>query len=180
MSTPALLVIHPPTSARHSLVETATRAGFAVQACDGGIDGLSAFRQRPPDVLVASLDIDDMEGLALVSCVRDEAPDLSMVLVTARASVESAAGMGGRALLRCSSRRSDAWARASSRRVIVTSSSHDSGTSSTLRRNQVYCALPMPDGPVRFGVSSRTHCAKACVAVRASSMAASRSREPAA
>jgi DNA-binding NtrC family response regulator len=90
MSSPALLVIHPPSPTRQPLIDAASRAGFLVHACDSGVEGLVAFRQRPPDVLVASLDLDDMEGLSLVTSVREEAPDLSMVLVTARASVESA------------------------------------------------------------------------------------------
>ena len=90
MSTPVLLVIHPPGPSRDLLLETAARLGFAVQVCDTGGEGLFAFRQRPPDTLVASLDLPDMEGLTLMTSVRDEAPDLSLVLLTARASVESA------------------------------------------------------------------------------------------
>ena len=90
LSTPTLLVIHPPSPSRDLLLDMAVRLGFAVQVCDTGAEGLVAFRQRPPDTLVASLDVPDMEGLALVTSVRDEAPDLSLVLLTARASVESA------------------------------------------------------------------------------------------
>ncbi len=90
MSTPALLVIHPPSPARDLLRDTAAGVGFAVCACDAGVEGLAAFRQRPPDILIASLDLPDLDGLSLVTSVREEAPDLSMVLVTARASVESA------------------------------------------------------------------------------------------
>jgi len=90
MSTPALLVIHPPSPARDLLRDTAAGVGFAVCACDGGVEGLAAFRQRPPDILIASLDLADLDGLSVVTSVREEAPDLSMVLVTARASVESA------------------------------------------------------------------------------------------
>ena len=90
MSTPALLVIHPPNPTRQLLLDAAARVGFVVHVCDTGAEGLAAFRQRPPDIIVASLDVDDMEGLALVTSVREEAPDLSLVLVTGRASVESA------------------------------------------------------------------------------------------
>ncbi len=90
MSTPALLVIHPSSPARDLLRDTAAGVGFAVCACDTGVEGLAAFRQRPPDMLIASLDLADLDGLSLVTSVREEAPDLSMVLVTARASVESA------------------------------------------------------------------------------------------
>jgi DNA-binding NtrC family response regulator len=90
MSTPALLVIHPPSPTRDLLLETAERIGFALHVCDSGTEGLAAFRQRSPDVLLTSLDLVDVDGLGLVTSVRDEAPDLSLVLVTARASVESA------------------------------------------------------------------------------------------
>jgi len=90
MSTPSLLVIHPPGSARELLLEAAARLGFSIHVSDTGAEGLAAFRQRPPDTLVASLDLTDMDGLTLLTTVRNEAPDMSLVLVTARASVESA------------------------------------------------------------------------------------------
>ena len=54
---------------------------------------------------------------------------------------------------------------------MVVSSSHDSGASSTLRRYQVYCSLPMPEGPVFFGASPRSHPAKLLVAESADSVA---------
>jgi DNA-binding NtrC family response regulator len=90
MSTPTLLVIHPPGPSRDHLLDAAARTGFTLQVCDSGLEGLAAFRQRSPDTMVASLDLLDMDGLGLVTSVREEAPDLSLVLVTARASVESA------------------------------------------------------------------------------------------
>ena len=90
MSTPALLVIHPPSPARDLLQDAATRVGFAVHVCGTGTEGLAAFRQRPPDLAVASLDLDDVDGLHVVTSLREEAPDLPLVLMTGRASVESA------------------------------------------------------------------------------------------
>ena len=90
MSTPTLLVIHSPGLARDLILETASRVGFAVHVCDTGAQGLAAFRQRPSDLALASLDVDDVDGLHLVTGMRDDAPDLPLVLVTARASVESA------------------------------------------------------------------------------------------
>ncbi len=75
---------------RDLLLDAAADVGFTVHVCDTGADGLQVFRQRPPDVLVASLDLEDMEGLGLLAGIREEAPDLSVILVTARASVESA------------------------------------------------------------------------------------------
>lgn len=90
MSTPTLLIIQPAGPTRDLVCATAEGVGFAVHVCGTGGEGLAAFRQRPPDVLLASLDLLDMDGLTLVTTVREEAPDLSLVLVTARASVESA------------------------------------------------------------------------------------------
>ncbi|WP_239488789.1 sigma-54 dependent transcriptional regulator [Luteitalea sp. TBR-22] len=90
MSTPALLVIHPPSSTRDLLLDAAARAGFAVHVSDTGAEGLSAFRQRPPDAAIVSLDQADIDGLGLLTSLREEAPDLSLMLVTACASVESA------------------------------------------------------------------------------------------
>ena len=62
MSTPALLVIHPPSPTRDLLLDTAERIGFTLHVCDSGTEGLAAFRQRSPDVLLTSLDLIDVDG----------------------------------------------------------------------------------------------------------------------
>jgi two-component system response regulator AtoC len=89
MSTPALLVIQPPSPARDALLDVADRVGFAMHVCATGTEGLAAFRQRQPDLAIASLDLEDIEGLRVVTSLREEAPDLPL-LMTGRASVESA------------------------------------------------------------------------------------------
>ncbi len=90
MSTPALLVIHPPSATRPAVLDIAAAVGFAVQVADTGVAGLAAFRQRLPDVALVSLDLDDTDGLQLVASLREEAPELPLLLLTATASVESA------------------------------------------------------------------------------------------
>ena len=90
MSTPALLLIHPPGASRDVWLDAASRAGFGMHVCDSGVEGLTAFRQRTPDLAVVSLDVHDVDGLQLVTSLREEAPDLPLVLTTSRASVESA------------------------------------------------------------------------------------------
>ncbi len=67
MSTPTLLIIQPAGPTRDLVCATAEGVGFAVHVCGTGIEGLAAFRQRPPDVLLASLDLLDMDGLTLVT-----------------------------------------------------------------------------------------------------------------
>jgi len=103
MPNPSLLVIHSDAAARSVLLESAVHAGFAVHGTASGTEGLAAFRRGTPDVMIASLDVDDMDGLQLVASVRDEAPDLSLVLTTTTASVESAVAairLGARDYLR--------------------------------------------------------------------------------
>lgn len=103
MSTPTLLVIQADTPARALLLDVAAETGFSVQAVPTGIEGLEAFRRRAPDVVIASLDVDDMDGLDLAASVREEAPDLPLLLTSARASVESAVAairLGARDYLR--------------------------------------------------------------------------------
>lgn len=90
MSTPALLVIHPPSASRDVWSDAASRAGFGMHVCDTGREGLAAFRQRTPDLAVVSLDVDDLDGLQVVTRMREDAPDLPLVLTTTRASVETA------------------------------------------------------------------------------------------
>ncbi len=91
MSTPALLLVHAQNETRDAVVDVATGIGFALHVCDTGTQGLASFRQRPPDVALVSLDLEDIDGLHVARSFREEAPDLPLVLVTARASVESAA-----------------------------------------------------------------------------------------
>jgi DNA-binding NtrC family response regulator len=90
MPHPTLLLIAPDPQARHDMGAAATAAGFAVQAATSGSDALAHVRQRPPDVVLAYVDVPDMDGLSLVRRFRDEAPDAALVLVADRASLDSA------------------------------------------------------------------------------------------
>lgn len=90
MPHPTLLLIAPDVRARQHMGEAASAAGFAVVDAATGTEGLAQLRQRPPDVVLAYVDVPDMDGLALVRRIREEAPDAALVLVTDQASLDSA------------------------------------------------------------------------------------------
>jgi DNA-binding NtrC family response regulator len=90
MSNPTLLIIAPDTPDRLLAVQASTAAGFAVHMVETGRDGVAACHVRAPDVIAAHLDMPDMDGLTLVRALRDEAPEAALILMTGRASVETA------------------------------------------------------------------------------------------
>jgi DNA-binding NtrC family response regulator len=90
MAQPTLLLVAPDVRARQQMGAVATAAGFAVQAASTGADALAQLRQRPPDVVLAHVEVPDMDGLALVRRIREEASDAALMLVADHASLDSA------------------------------------------------------------------------------------------
>ena len=87
---PTLLLLTPDETSCQAMGAVATAAGFAVQTAETGAAALALLRTVVPDVVLAHLDVPDMDGLTLVRRLREEAPEAGLVLVAEHASLESA------------------------------------------------------------------------------------------
>lgn len=65
-------------------------AGFEVDAAADGVEALAMLRRNTPAVIVTDLQMPKMDGLRLVEAVREEFPNVPVVLITAHGSEEIA------------------------------------------------------------------------------------------
>jgi len=74
-------------------METAlVAAGHSVQVADSGELALSLMRRQPPDILITDLRMDGMSGLDLLGKAREYFPQVTPVIMTAYATVDTAVG----------------------------------------------------------------------------------------
>jgi DNA-binding response OmpR family regulator len=63
-------------------------AGFVVDLADTGEDGLLALDATRYDALILDLGLPDMDGMAVLSRLRDRTPDLPVLILTARDTLD--------------------------------------------------------------------------------------------
>jgi len=78
-----ILVAEDDPSVRRSLVETLTEEGFLTTASASAEEALSLLARLAPDVLLSDVRMPGMSGLELLRLVRDRAPGVDVVLMTA-------------------------------------------------------------------------------------------------
>lgn len=59
---------------------------WLIQYAENGVEALERIRDAPPDVVVTDLLMPEMDGIELVTAVRDNFPDLPVILATAHGS----------------------------------------------------------------------------------------------
>lgn len=90
MPEPRVLVVEDDTTTR-LLIEARLRAiGFAVTGVDNGKAALCLLQRERFVLLVTDLVLDEFDGIALLQSARALDPELSVVVLTARATLESA------------------------------------------------------------------------------------------
>ncbi len=79
------LVVKSDGPERRRLVEILERAGYRVATADDGLDALSKVDEARPDVILADLVLDRLDGMALLRAFRSrpETRSLPVVVVTA-------------------------------------------------------------------------------------------------
>jgi DNA-binding response OmpR family regulator len=69
-------------------------AGYIVDRVAGGRDALAHLLRRPPELLLLDLGLPDLDGLAACRLARRHAPDLPIIILTARvATGDAVAGL---------------------------------------------------------------------------------------
>ncbi len=91
MTDPAsVLVIDDEQDLLDSLRKALGRKGFQVSTARSGRDGLALFPTVRPDVVLVDLRMPQMDGLAVLHAVREQDPNLPVILITAFATVQTA------------------------------------------------------------------------------------------
>jgi two-component system response regulator HydG len=85
-----VLVVDDEPSIRSELGKLLAREGYAVESAADGPGALALASERPPDVVVTDLMMPQMDGVTLLRKLREQDPDLPVIVVTASSDVGSA------------------------------------------------------------------------------------------
>jgi DNA-binding NtrC family response regulator len=85
-----ILVVDDETAARSALTELLREEGFEVQSAGDGFKALGRLDGWTPDIMITDLKMPGMDGIQLMDKVRAQIPDISVVVMTAFGTVESA------------------------------------------------------------------------------------------
>lgn len=66
------------------------QAGFTVLAASTGKEGLALFRKMKPDLVVTDIQLGDMDGLEVLQTVKEDTPEVPVIIITAFGSIELA------------------------------------------------------------------------------------------
>lgn len=85
-----ILVVDDETAARSALTELLREEGFEVQSAGDGFKAMGRLDGWTPDIMITDLKMPGMDGIQLMEKVRQQIPDVSVVVMTAFGTVESA------------------------------------------------------------------------------------------
>jgi DNA-binding NtrC family response regulator len=85
-----ILLIDDDPSLRRVTEYNLTEKGFRVVAASSGQEGLEQFKAHSPDLVVTDVKLGDMNGLDLLQQVKEQAPDIPVIIITAFGSIEMA------------------------------------------------------------------------------------------
>ncbi len=87
---PNLLIVDDEDSYRSVLKVVFEKEGYTVQTAKSGLEALKLIEDGRCDLVVSDVRMPDMDGIALLSAVREILPDLRVVLMTAFGTLETA------------------------------------------------------------------------------------------
>ncbi|MEP7149488.1 MAG: sigma-54 dependent transcriptional regulator [Acidobacteriota bacterium] len=85
-----ILIVDDEQSYRQLLSLVFEGDGHSIRTASNGREALALLQQGPADVVISDVRMPDMDGIEMLSAVRETQPDLGVVLMTAFASVETA------------------------------------------------------------------------------------------
>jgi chemosensory pili system protein ChpA (sensor histidine kinase/response regulator) len=90
VSAPNVLVVDDSLSARRTLAQVITDAGFEARTAVDGLDAIDAIEERAPDLILLDLEMPRMNGLELAAHLRadQETHDIPIVMVTSRSTAK--------------------------------------------------------------------------------------------
>jgi DNA-binding NtrC family response regulator len=86
----SVLVIDDKESIRKMLRQTLVAEGHDVESAVNGFEGIKKTKSKQYDVVLTDLKMPDMDGISVLSAVREENPDASVIVMTAYGTIETA------------------------------------------------------------------------------------------
>lgn len=85
-----ILVIDDEKAIRWSLGEALKNQGYEVVDAEKGKEGIKLFREEPADLVILDLKLPDTDGIHVLRKLREEDPELPVIMMTAYGEVETA------------------------------------------------------------------------------------------
>src|ERR1035441_2448608 len=85
-----VLIVEDEAHARNGLTELVASWGFRAECAADGVEGLERVRQWSPGIVVTDLKMPRMDGMELLSRIRELEQRVVVVMLTAQGSIESA------------------------------------------------------------------------------------------
>jgi len=89
-STGGILIVDDERSMREFLAIYLRRAGYAVEAADGGAQALATMKNREFDIVITDLRMPDIGGLEVLAETKKRHPETQVIVVTAFATADTA------------------------------------------------------------------------------------------
>jgi two-component system response regulator HydG len=87
-----ILVVDDEVNARTALLELLRDEGYAVESAADGFKALGKLADFAPDLILTDLKMPGMDGIQLLAKVREQDPELPLIVMTAFGEVETAVG----------------------------------------------------------------------------------------
>ncbi|MCK4386043.1 MAG: response regulator, partial [candidate division Zixibacteria bacterium] len=87
---PSILVIDDKDSMRQMLSKTLELEGYEVEAAKDGERGLEKAKEKRYDLVLADLKLPKMDGLEVLSTLKELDPEVAVIMMTAYGTIESA------------------------------------------------------------------------------------------
>ncbi len=90
MQESSVLVVEDDKSLLEALCDTLELAGFRTHAATGGADALRLLERHPVGMVISDVQMEPMDGLALMGRIKAKQPDLPVLLMTAYGTIQKA------------------------------------------------------------------------------------------
>ena len=90
MSDGLILVVEDDAALREALEETLRDAGYTVEVAADGAEAMLMIEQALPALVVSDVQMSPVDGLELLASLREQHPEVPVVLMTAYGSIEQA------------------------------------------------------------------------------------------
>jgi len=86
----SILVIDDKDSMRKMVAQTLTEEGYNVETAETGPEGIEKARLKPFDLVITDLKMPDMDGLAVLSALKEINTETAVLVMTAYGTIETA------------------------------------------------------------------------------------------
>jgi CheY-like chemotaxis protein len=87
---PSILLIEDEANLRHNLGVLLAAEGYRVVSAEDGAEGIRKLQEEPFDLVITDVVMPEVDGFQVMEYLKDYAPDVAVVAITAYVSAESA------------------------------------------------------------------------------------------